>query len=280
MILEDVPTIITVASGKGGVGKTFVSVELARTIAATGTEVGLLDVDLTTPDTDHVASGQAYDWGDTVNRAGSRPAAYTGPEIDGQNQPVRYGDLQVVSKGIDLPDYAVNTNDERMLLESMMNFIQQVQWDNATTHVVIDTPPGTGTVIQNILRDVQSTYGYIVTTGTVNSVRDACRTHELFLRVGMDHAIIANMRYISSLFDHTELRERLRDHDEIDETTIELIETTLIDDQISLHDEGVDIAKRFSVPIVADLPFTTDTNRIREDLRIALNRTGLSTTLE
>lgn len=281
MLLEDIPTTIAVASGKGGVGKTFVSVELARTIAATGTEVGLLDVDLTTPDSDHAVADEEYEW--TTPGQAERHAVATAQSRDDSSLPARINGVQVVSKGLDLPDYAVNTNDERMQLESMMEFIERVQWDDGTTHLVVDTPPGTGFELQNILREIRPDYGFIVTTGTINSVRDACRTHELFRRVGMDHAVIANMRWIAQSVDRAAFRDRLREIDSLEDdairSVIDAVEATVGERESSLHDDGVELADKFSVPLVADIPFTRDDDRVRDELQTALDRTGLSSSL-
>jgi len=281
VLLEEVPTTVAVASGKGGVGKTFVAVELARAIAETGTEVGLLDVDLTTPDSDHAVSDEDYEW--TTPSQPERQAMPSVRDEDTSSLPARINGVQVVSKGVGLPDYAVNTNDERMQLESMMQFIERVHWDDGTTHLVVDTPPGTGFELQNILRDIRPDQGFIVTTGTVNSVRDACRTHELFRRVGLEHAVIANMRRAVPSVDRDALRDRLADVEGLDDgavdTTVEAVETTAEAEPMTLHDDGVDLTERFSVPVVADVPFTRDQQRVRDALRTALDRTGLSGTL-
>jgi len=281
VLFEHIPTTILVASGKGGVGKTFVSVELARTIADAGSEVGLLDVDLTTPDSDYAVADDTYEW--NTPRQPERQAMPSAHSMDDSSLPARVNGVQLVSKGLEIPDYAVNTNDERMQLESMNRFLQDVQWDDGTTHLVVDTPPGTGLELQNILRDVRPDQGFIVTTGTVNSVRDACRTHELFRRVRMDHAVIANMRRAVPSFDRDALREHLGgtgavDDDCLDEI-LDAIEAATDESTIPLHDDGVDLTERFSVPVVADVPFARDRERVREELHTALDRTGLSATL-
>jgi len=281
VLFEDIPTTVLVASGKGGVGKTFVSVELARTIADAGTEVGLLDVDLTTPDSDYAAADDTYEWKTPCQP--ERQAMPSAHSIDDSSLPTRVNGVQLVSKGLEIPDYAVNTNDERMQLESINRFLRDVQWDDETTHLVIDTPPGTGFELQNILRDVRPDQGFIVTTGTVNSVRDACRTHELFRRVGMDHAVIANMRRAAPAFDRDALREYLSGTNAVDDghidAVIDAVEAAADGSAMPLHDDGVDLTDRFSVSVVADVPFTRDRERVREELRTALDRTGLSATL-
>lgn len=281
MLLEDVPTTIAVASGKGGVGKTFVAVELAKTIADAGGEVGVLDVDLTTPDSDRAARAETDPPAD--DRDGSRRSVQSGAVGTGRaGTPVDVDGIQVLTKGTELPDYAVNTNDERMQLESAMAFIRETDWDDATTHVVVDTPPGTGWEIQTVLRDLRPDYGFVVTTGTENAVRNACRTHELFRRTGLDHAVIANMRTAERSVDRDRLGDRLGAIGDLTASTRDRVVATVADaveGEVPLHDDGIDLVDRFSVPVVADVPFTSDTERVRDELRAAIQRASLASTI-
>lgn len=284
MLLEEVSTTVAVASGKGGVGKTFVAVELAKTLADAGAEVGVLDVDLTTPDSDRAAgmdSGNSHTTDRGASESPVRPPG-TGSRAARLNSPVKVDGIQLVTKGTELPDFAVNTNDERMQLESVMAFIRDTDWDDETTHVVVDTPPGTGWEIQTVLRDLHPDFGFVVTTGTVNSVRNACRTHELFRRVGLDHAVIANMRRTVMAIDRERLRDRLTTIDGVEESFREEIVDVVVGSvgkEVPLHDDGIDLTGRFSVPVVADIPFTSETETVREELRRAIERVGLTSTI-
>jgi MinD-like ATPase involved in chromosome partitioning or flagellar assembly len=280
MLLSEVPTIVAVASGKGGVGKTFLAVELARTIDERGGEVGLLDLDLTTPDSDKVVARD-----DTIeHRHPQQPPPGDTGGLDTSGMPVEVEGIQLVGKGPELPDFAVNTNDERMQLETMLRYVRETHWDDATTHVVVDTPPGTGSELQTVLRDVEPDLGLVVTTGTANAVRDAARTHELFRRVGLEHAVVVNMRRTRPSIDEAALRRRLADVDTLDEAAVpavvSAVEDALAGQDVPLHDDGIDVSRHISAPLVADVPFSNDRDRVREALETALHRTGIAETLE
>jgi len=276
MRLGEVPATVVVASGKGGVGKTYVAVELAKTLDEMGGTVGILDVDLTTPDADR-AAGLNLDLAGSggTGQAPGRVGSPSGPA----GSPIEVEGIQVVTKGTQLPEYAVNTNDERMQRESFMSFVRETDWREGTTHVVVDTPPGTGWEIQAVLRDVAPDYGFIVTTGSEHSVRNACRTHELFGRVGVTHAVIANMRTIRLGPDRDRIAEHLCEVDSIPKDAVpEVVDAVAdaVNDSIgSLHADGIILSERFSVPVVADVPFTDDRAVVREELGTAIEAADL-----
>lgn len=276
MYLEGIPTVVAVASGKGGVGKTFVAAGLARTLSTAGGTVGVLDIDLTTPDIDRTILGPGEE---TPRPSGGWPGRVG---VDTAPGPIRIDDLQVVTKGTELPDHEVNTNDERMQLETAMTLVRDTEWEDSTTHVVVDTPPGTGWEIQTVLRDISPEFGFVVTTGSENSVRDASRTHELFRRVGLDHAIIANMRRLDPtlLLDGVDGIDEVLNAEAIDGGRIaKALRETVDEVGIPLHDDGCDLEEWFSAPVVADIPFTRDAKRIRAELSKAVRTTPLDGTL-
>jgi len=276
MHLKEVPTTVVVASGKGGVGKTCVTVELAKALDEMGGTVGILDVDLTTPDADRAAG---LDLDLTGTGGAAQAPGRAGNPAGAAGSPIEVEGIQVVTKGTQLPEYAVNTNDERMQRESFMSFVRETDWREGTTHVVVDTPPGTGWEIQAVLRDVTPDYGFIVTTGSEHSVRNACRTHELFGRVGVAHAVIANMRTIRLGSDRDRITEHLHEVDSIPKDDIPEIVDAVVDavnDLVGpLHDDGIDLSEQFSVPVVADVPFTADRAVVREELGTAIEAAGL-----
>ncbi|OFW53073.1 MAG: hypothetical protein A2V75_10280, partial [Actinobacteria bacterium RBG_16_70_17] len=124
--------VIAVGSGKGGVGKSTLSANLAVALALSGRRIGLLDADI---------------WGFSAPRLlgviGTRLAA--GP--DGKIIPIETAGLQLVSTGLLLDD------EDRalmwrglMLSKALEQFLRDVAWDPALDYLILDLPPGTGDV--------------------------------------------------------------------------------------------------------------------------------------
>lgn len=184
MKLEDVPNIILVASGKGGVGKTTVASDIARTAADVLDGVGLVDADITTPNSLQVLGGEE------ANVDGQRLSTHDAlvpPKVEG---------VQLMSKGLILPDDVPVLRGAGWRAETVADYIQNVEWDDDTELVVIDSPPGSGEEIQVILSAVPITYSYVVTTAHPSSVRDAKKTHELLEDPGIPHSTVLNMTHI------------------------------------------------------------------------------------
>lgn len=142
--------VVAVASGKGGVGKSSLSVNLAVALAASGRRVGLLDADI---------------WGFSAPRllglGGARLAA--GP--DGKIVPVEAAGLQVVSTGLLLDD------EDRALLwrgpmlsKALEQFLRDVAWDPGLAYLLLDLPPGTGDVQLALARLLPQAEMVVVTT--------------------------------------------------------------------------------------------------------------------
>lgn len=138
--------IIAVGSGKGGVGKSTVSLNLALALAESGKAVGLLDADLYGPNIPLMVGLTRKEW------TGSWTLARKGPQQI--IQPVeRYG-LKIMSAGFLLGE------DQPMILEALMvralltQLTHQVAWGNPD-YLIIDLPPGTADLQQNLLHDLQ-----------------------------------------------------------------------------------------------------------------------------
>ncbi|HLV98618.1 MAG TPA: P-loop NTPase [Ktedonobacterales bacterium] len=138
--------IIAVGSGKGGVGKSTVSLNLALALAENGKTVGLLDADLYGPNIPLMVGLTRKEWTGnwTLARKGPQPVI----------QPVeRYG-LKIMSAGFLLGE------DQPMILEAqivralLMQLTHQVAWGNPD-YLIIDLPPGTADLQQNLLQDLQ-----------------------------------------------------------------------------------------------------------------------------
>jgi ATP-binding protein involved in chromosome partitioning len=157
--------VICVASGKGGVGKSSVTVNLAVALAAIGHRVGLLDADI---------------WGFSVPRMvgleGRLEAVKTGERPDGPaggNRIVPHtkavgdagGRLDVVSMG-----FLVEDEEEAlmwrgfMLNRAVQHFLEDVAWPSDLEYLLIDMPPGTGDVQMGLARMLPQAEMLIVTT--------------------------------------------------------------------------------------------------------------------
>lgn len=184
MNLTDIPTRIVVASGKGGVGKTTVSSDIARTARDMGYSVGLIDADISTPNTPQVVGGE------DVDLDGQRLSTHDSlvpPVID---------DIQVISQGVVLPDDVPVLRDGSWRAEAVADYIEFVEWKAGTDMLVIDTPPGTGEELQVVTSAADPTDAYVVTTPHPSSVRDAEKTHQFFMQAEVQHSGVLNMAYM------------------------------------------------------------------------------------
>lgn len=184
MKLEDIPHTVLVASGKGGVGKTTVASDLSRAARDEGYTVGLIDADISTPNSPQVVGGEEAEMD---GQRLSTHDAIIPPTVNG---------VQVVSQGNSLPDDVPVLRDGTWRAEAVADYIGHVDWDDDTDIVVIDTPPGTGEELQVIASEAPPTDAFVVTTPHPSSIRDARKTHQFFDQAGVEHSAILNMAYI------------------------------------------------------------------------------------
>ena len=139
---------IVVLSGKGGVGKSTVAVNLAAALAAAGKRVGLLDVDIHGPS--------------IPTMLGLEGSAVAGP--DGELQPIEAEGIKVMSIGFFLehPDHAVVWRGP-MKTTVIKQFLQDVVWGELD-YLVIDSPPGTGDEPLSVCQLAKPDGAVIVTT--------------------------------------------------------------------------------------------------------------------
>ena len=179
--------VLAIASGKGGVGKSSVTVNLAAAIAAMGHTVGVLDADI---------------WGFSIPRMlgmGDRLEART---IDGFDKPkivpnerrVGSGLLKVVSTGMLVDDEGTALMWRGLMLtKAVEQFLNDVHW-GTLDYLLIDMPPGTGDVQMGLARMLPRTDLIIVTTPAVSAQKVAIRAADMarrsFLRVA---GVIENM---------------------------------------------------------------------------------------
>lgn len=150
--------VLAVGSGKGGVGKSTVSLNLALALAEAGASVGLLDADLYGPNIPLMVGLARQQWsGDwTLARAGGAGAQRRFEPID------RYG-LKIVSAGFIIAEdqpMGIAGSTIRLLLDQL---VYQVDW-GALDYLVMDLPPGTSDVQQALLQSVAVSGAILVVT--------------------------------------------------------------------------------------------------------------------
>src|ERR1700747_2358024 len=178
MPIPGVRHLVAVGSGKGGVGKTTVSVNLAIALAKLGRKVGLLDADVYGPNVPLMMGAH-----ETPRGQGDR----IGPiECYGGNLMSRGflnpGDKPLVWRG-------------PMLHSVMQQFLRQVDWGELD-YLIIDLPPGTGDVQLSLIQLVPVTGAVLVTTPSVVALADVRKAMEMFRQVNVDIlGIVENMSY-------------------------------------------------------------------------------------
>jgi ATP-binding protein involved in chromosome partitioning len=187
--LPGVSSIIAVGSGKGGVGKTTLAVNLAIALARMGSKVGLLDADVYGPNV-------------PLMLGSSEP-----PNIVGENRilpPERYG-LKVISVGFLSPGDKPLVWRGPMLHSVIKQFLGQVEWGQLD-YLVVDLPPGTGDVVISLVQTVPLTGAVVVTTPSDVSLQDARKAIEMFRQVKVDIlGIVENMSYFICPHCHHEI---------------------------------------------------------------------------
>jgi ATP-binding protein involved in chromosome partitioning len=186
--------ILAIASGKGGVGKSSVTCNLAAALAARGLTVGVLDADI---------------WGFSVPRMLGVDGRLSGSEgkIEPSLRPVGPGMLKVVSMGllVDDEDTAIMWRG-LMLAKAVEEFLTKVRWGEMD-YLLIDMPPGTGDVQMALGRLLPRADFLIVTTPALAAQKVAVRVADMarrsYLRVA---GVIENMSYFE---DPTGLRHYL-----------------------------------------------------------------------
>jgi ATP-binding protein involved in chromosome partitioning len=164
-----VRNIIAIASGKGGVGKTTVSVNLALALSKTGAKVGLLDNDVYGPNVPIMLGLPAAE----ITSDGK----HTVPSIeqrDGKIIPMEVHGIKVFSIGFIYPPEAPLVWRGPMLHSAIRQFLQDVEWGELD-YLIIDMPPGTGDSQLSLAQVAAGVMGIIVTTPQLVSLSDALK---------------------------------------------------------------------------------------------------------
>src|SRR5690349_24475330 len=177
--LPGVDAIIAVGSGKGGVGKTTLAVNLALPLAKLGHRTGLLDADVYGPNVPLMLGTSAE------------------PRVAGDNriEPLTVHGLKTISVGL------LNPGDKPLIWRGPMlhsiirQFLGSVEWGQLD-YLIIDLPPGTGDVALSLIQTVPLTGAIVVSTPSDVALQDARKAIEMFRQMKVDVVgMVENMSY-------------------------------------------------------------------------------------
>jgi ATP-binding protein involved in chromosome partitioning len=175
--LAQVANVVCIGSGKGGVGKSSVTANLAAALAADGKSVGVLDADV---------------WGYSIPRM----FGVTGrPPVSAQRKiiPLEAGGVKVMSIGFFVEEDAAVVWRGPMLHKALTQFLEDVEW-GALDFLLVDLPPGTGDVSMTLAQLLPQAQFVIVTTPQPTAQKVARRSAEMAGKVGLEvGGVIENM---------------------------------------------------------------------------------------
>jgi Mrp family chromosome partitioning ATPase/DUF971 family protein len=180
--LEDVDSIVAIASGKGGVGKSTVAAALAMDLVRDGYRVGLLDMDIYGPSIPTLFEHHE------IGLTGDESNFVIPEEFDG---------LKVMSFGFWLGELPAIMRGP-MVTNYVQQFLHQVAWGELD-YLFLDLPPGTGDVQITVTQSVQMDGAVIVTTPHVLSAADVGKAIRMFDKVNIPVlGVIENMSYFKA----------------------------------------------------------------------------------
>jgi ATP-binding protein involved in chromosome partitioning len=177
--LPGVNAIVAVGSGKGGVGKTTLAVNLAIALGKMGLRVGLLDGDVYGPNVPLMLGMNAQ------------------PKVTGEGQiaPLNVHGVKVISVGF------LNPGDKPLIWRGPMlhsiirQFLGSVEW-GLLDYLIVDLPPGTGDVALSLIQTVPLTGSIVVSTPSDVALQDARKAIEMFRQMKVDIVgVVENMSY-------------------------------------------------------------------------------------
>jgi ATP-binding protein involved in chromosome partitioning len=175
--IPGVKNLVAIASGKGGVGKTTVAVNVALALAKLGHKVGLMDADVYGPNVPIMLGTH------------SEPQATQDKRII----PVMAQGIKMISMGL------LNPGDKPMIWRGPMlhsvitQFLRSVDWGELD-YLLIDLPPGTGDVQLTLIQTVAVTGAVVVTTPSTVALADVRKAIEMFRQVNVEVlGVVENM---------------------------------------------------------------------------------------
>ena len=193
-LVPGVKTIVAVASGKGGVGKSTVAVNLALAFAANGLKVGLLDADIYGPSMPRM-----------MGIAG-KPTSRDGQQLE----PMQNYGIKCMSMGFLVPEETPMIWRGPMVMSAIQQMLRDVEW-GILDILVVDLPPGTGDAQLTMAQQVPLSGAVIVSTPQDIALLDARKGLNMFRKVDVPVlGIVENMSYFlcphcgerSEIFSH------------------------------------------------------------------------------
>lgn len=178
--LPGVKHVVLVGSGKGGVGKSSVAVNLAASLAHDGARVGLLDADVYGPSVAHML--------------GQGQARVTADE-DRKMRPIEAHGVRFISMANLSPAGQALVWRGPMLHSAIQQFLKDAAWGDLD-YLIVDLPPGTGDVQLSLTQTIQVTGAVIVTTPQDVALIDAARAIDMFRKASVPVlGVVENMSY-------------------------------------------------------------------------------------
>ena len=180
-VLSGIRNIIAIASGKGGVGKSTVAINLAKTLSEAGAKVGLLDADIHGPSIPTLLGTQ-----------GQKPA------MEGELMlPIEFNGLKTMSIGYLVESKQALVWRGPMLSKAISQFCTAVKWGDLD-YLFVDLPPGTGDAHLSIMQHIPLSGVVIVTTPEEVAVADTRKALDMFTNPHLKQEILGvveNMSY-------------------------------------------------------------------------------------
>ncbi len=183
-VLPGVKNIIAVSSGKGGVGKSTVAVNLALSLLKNGSTVGIVDADIHGPSIPLM-----------LGIKGKRP---TVQQIDGKHYivPLEAYGLKVLSIGLLIDERQAVVWRGPMVSSALRQFFTECIWGDLD-YLILDLPPGTGDVHLTLAQQIPITGAVVVTTPQKVAMADARKGISMFKMEGMNIPIIGVVENMS-----------------------------------------------------------------------------------
>jgi ATP-binding protein involved in chromosome partitioning len=219
-LLPNVKNIIAIASGKGGVGKSTTSSNLAVALAQTGAKVGLIDADISGPSIPTMFNVEA-----------EQPSV---KQLDGKNIiiPIEQYGVKLMSIGFLTPADSAVVWRGPMASSALKQFIGDVEWGELD-YLIIDLPPGTSDIHLTMVQTVPVTGAIIVTTPQKVALADATKGLSMFKQPQINVpvlGVVENMAYFTP--------------DELPEKKYYLFG----------KEGGQKLAEKFDVPFLGEIP--------------------------